>query len=271
MSMRYAMWLEYQVEANWTSPVIFMLYNTLKPVGASLLLLAMYYVVTGGFLGGDALYYLYIGNAFYMLVSQTLFAVGWIIHDDREHYQTLKYLYISPMSYFKYLIGRSAMRFLLSMLPLSVLIVIGIFLQVPYDVDPPLLLLTFLLGWVFIVSAGLMLCGVNMLTARHGGSVGQAFAGIFYLLSGVIFPLEVLPGWASRFSVCLPSTYWFSLVRRSVLGGEVDSIMNEFSTGEVAVLLLVLSLVFFTISFLTYKFADFLARKKGILDMSTTY
>lgn len=271
MSVKSSMWLEYQVEANWTSPVIFLLYNTLKPVGGSLLLLAMYYVVTGGLLGSNALYYLYIGNAFYMLVSQTLFNVGWIVHDDREHYQTLKYVYISPMSYFVYLMGRSAMRFVLSIIPLTVLIVIGFFIGVPYRIAPFLLVVTFFLGWVFIVSAGLLLCGINMLTARHGESVGQGFAGIFYLFSGVIFPLEVLPGWASRFSLWLPSTYWFSLVRRSVLGGEVDSIMNGFTTGEVAAMLLTISVVFFVISYVAYKFADFLARKKGILDMTTTY
>ena len=271
MSFKRSMWLEYQVEANWTSPVIFVLYNTLRPVGASFLLLAMYYVVTGGFLGGDALYYLYIGNAFYMLLSQTLFSVGWIIHDDREHYQTLKYLYISPMSYYLYLMGRSAMRFLLSFLPLSVLLVLGVAIKVPYQVDFPLLLVTIASGWVFIVSAGLFLCGINMLTARHGGSVGQAFSGIFYLFSGVIFPLEVLPWWANSFSLALPSTYWFSLVRRSVLGGEVDSIMNQFQTYEVVARLFVISGVFFVISYSAYRFADYLARKKGILDMSTTY
>jgi ABC-2 type transport system permease protein len=271
MWLKYSMWLEYQIEANWTSPAIFVLYNTLKPVGASLLLLAMYYVVTGGLLGEDALYYLYIGNAFYMLLSQTLFSVGWIIHDDREHYQTLKYLYIAPLSYFGYLMGRSAMRFLLSMLPLTVLVVIGIVIGVPYKVNLLLLGITIVLGWVFIVSAGLLLCGINMLTARHGGSVGQAFSGIFYLFSGVIFPLNVLPAWGSALSLWLPSTYWFSLVRRSVLGGEVDSIMSGFTTVEVAVLLLVISLIFLVISYSVYRFADFLARKKGILDMSTTY
>lgn len=271
MSVKYSMWLEYQIAANWTSPVIFVLYNTLKPVGGSLLLLAMYYVVTGGLLGDEALYFLYIGNAFYMLVSQTLFSVGWIIHDDREHFQTMTYLYISPMSYFVYLIGRSAMRFLLSILPLVVLIVLGIFLGVPYAVHYPLLMVTFVLGWVFTVSAGLLLCGINMLTARHGQSVGQAFSGIFYLFSGVIFPIKVLPVWASRFSLCLPSTYWFSLVRRSVLGGEVDSVMSEYTTMEVAVILVVISIVFFVISYSTFRLADFLARKKGILDMSTTY
>lgn len=271
MSLKYSMWLEYQIEANWTSPVIFVLYNTMKPVGGSLLLLAMYYVVTGGLLGGDALYFLYIGNAFYMLVSQTLFSVGWIIHDDREHYQTMKYLYISPMSYFMYLIGRSAMRFLLSILPLAVLIVLGAFLGVPYAVNFPLLFITFGLGWVFTVSAGLLLCGINMLTARHAESVGQAFSGIFYLFSGVVFPINALPAWAGTFSLGLPSTYWFSLVRRSVLGKEIDSVMGGFGTGEVAAILLVISVIFFLVSYVTFRFADFLARKKGILDMTTAY
>lgn len=271
MAFKSAMWLEYQIEANWTTPVVFFLYNTLKPVGSSLLLLAMYYVVTGGFLGGDALYFLYIGNAFYMLVSQTLFNVGWIVHDDREHFQVLKYLYISPMSYFYYLIGRGAMRFLLSMVPLTVLLVLGLFLQVPYAIDPLLLLLTFILGWLFIISAGLLLCGINLLTARHGESVGQAFSSIFYLLSGVIFPLHILPSWATSFSRILPSTYWFSLVRRSVLGTEIDMIMGSYSTGEVSVLLIFLSAAFFALSYGTYRFSDYLARKKGMLDMTTTY
>jgi ABC-2 type transport system permease protein len=271
MAFKSAMWLEYQIEANWTTPLIFFLYNTLKPVGSSLLLLAMYYVVTGGFLGGDALYFLYIGNAFYMLVSQTLFNVGWIVHDDREHFQILKYLYISPMSYFVYLIGRSAMRFLLSLVPLTVLIVLGILLKVPYNIDPLLLAATFALGWLFIISAGLLLCAINLLTARHAESVGQAFAGIFYLLSGVIFPLHVLPSWATSFSLILPSTYWFSLVRRSVLGTEIDTIMGGYSTGEVALLLIILSSAFFVLSFGMYRFSDYLARKKGMLDMTTTY
>jgi ABC-2 type transport system permease protein len=265
------MWLEYQIEANWTSPLVFILYNTLKPVAGSLLLLAMYYVVTGGFLQDNALYFLYIGNAFYMLVSQTLFSVGWIIHDDREHYQTIKYLYISPMSYYVYLIGRSGMRFLLSILPLVVLLGLGIIIKVPYTIDIKMLALVFVLGWVFTISAGLLLCGVNLLTARHGGSVGQAFSGVFYLFSGVIFPINALPGWAHKVSLGLPSTYWFSLVRRSVLGGEIDSVMKEFTTARVVILLLVISMIFFIISYVIYKFADYLARKKGIIDMSTTY
>jgi ABC-type multidrug transport system permease subunit len=238
-------------------------------------------ILAGMALGG--MFYTSVRGISIILIGVFIFNVDFVVTDPflliaiflitliALYYQVIKYLYISPLSYFTYLIGRSAMRFLLSILPLSVLIVLGIFLKVPYNIDILLLVVTVFLGWVFIVSAGLLLCGINMLTARHGESVGQAFAGIFYLFSGVIFPLNALPGWAQTFSRGLPSTYWFSLVRRSVLGGEIDSIMSTFTTGEAAGILLVISAIFFVISYLTFRFADFLARKKGILDMTTTY
>lgn len=271
MSFKESMWLQYQIDSNWTTPFIFIVYNIIRPIGAALLLVAMFYVVTGGYMGGGDLAFLFVGNAFFMLISQTLFFVGWIVHDDREHYQTLKYIYISPMSYFKYLIARSAMRFLLSVFALIVLLLMGIFFKIPYDLNYLLIFAVFLVGWIFIIGAGLFLSGINMLTARHGGSVGEAAAGIFYLLSGAIFPLTVLPQWVRGVSLSLPSTYWFSLVRRAILGVESDELMHQYSTLQVIVYPLVISLVLLTISYLMFIAVDHLARKKGILDMTTTY
>lgn len=271
MSFKESMWLQYQIDANWTTPFIFIVYNIVRPMGAALLLVAMFYVVTGGYMGGGDLAFLFIGNAFFMLVSQTLFFVGWIVHDDREHYQTLKYIYISPMSYFKYLIARSAMRFLLSMFALLVLLLAGLYFRIPYDPNYVLLVAVFVVGWVFIIGAGLLLSGINMLTARHGGSVGEAAAGIFYLLSGAIFPLTVLPQWVRGVSLALPSTYWFSLVRRAMLGVENDGVMAGYSTTQVILYPLGISLLLLGISYLMFVAVDHLARKKGILDMTTTY
>ncbi len=271
MSLKSSMWLQYQIDANWTRPLVFVVYNILRPVGAALLLVAMFYVVTGGYMGGGSLAYLYVGNAFFMLIAQTLFFVGWVVHDDREHYQVLKYLYISPMSYFKYLIGRTAMRFLLSGFALMVLIVLGYLLRIPYRIDWLLLVAVFLVGWAFIVGAGLLLSGINMLTARHGGAVGEALAGIFYLLSGAIFPLSILPQWVRGFSLALPSTYWFSLVRRAVLGAESEEVMAQFTTLQVVLYPMAISMVLLGLSYLSFLGVDHLTRKKGMLDMTTTY
>jgi len=39
---------------------------------------------------------MYVGNTAYIYVGSVLVGVSWAIIDDREHYQTLKYIYISP-------------------------------------------------------------------------------------------------------------------------------------------------------------------------------
>ncbi|MCX8173050.1 MAG: ABC transporter permease [Thermoplasmata archaeon] len=268
--LKAAMWLEFQIESNWTSPLIFAIYNILKPVGAALVLVAMFYVVVGAWTG-NSLAFMYVGNAFYMILAQTLFSIGWIVHDDREHYSTLRYLYISPTPYFRYLVGRSITRYSLSIVPMCVLLLLGLALKIEYRFN--LLLLTFalILGFVFIVGTALLISGINLLTARHGGAIGEAFAGIFYLASGVVFPVALLPGWAQQIALVFPTTYWFSIIRIAVLGYESDKFMGGFSVPDLCLYLTTLSFVYFFLAYLLFRFADTLARKLGILDMSTTY
>ena len=270
-AIKTAMWLDYQIMANWTKPITFFTYNIAKPVGASLLLIAMYYVATGRIVGSTALSFLYIGNAFYMILGQVMMDLGYLVHEDREHYQTLKYIIISPSSYYSYLIGRSATRFLLSIFPVIFLLFLGFLIPIPYHFNYLLLIFTTLFGWIFMVSAGMLLNTITLLTARYGGSIGEAFAGLFYLLSGVIFPLSILPSFLSKFALFLPSTYWFSLVRRSVLGIESDPILSVISLESCIVLFILTTLYFITLSLAFYFSMDYLARRKGVLEMITTY
>ncbi|MCD6275476.1 MAG: ABC transporter permease [Thermoplasmata archaeon] len=270
-TVKTAMWLDYQIASNWTKPLTFFTYNIAKPVGASLLLLAMYYVVTGKIVGSMALSFIYIGNAFYMILGQVMMDLGWLVHEDREHYQTLKYIMISPSSYYSYLIGRSAARFLLSIFPAIFLLLLGFIIHIPYNFNYPLLLFTILFGWIFMVSAGMLLNTITLLTARYGGSIGETFAGIFYLLSGVIFPLSVLPSFLTKFALFLPSTYWFSLIRRSVLGMETDPVLSQLSLQSTLILFAITTAYFITLSLSFYFSMDYLARRRGALEMITTY
>jgi ABC-2 type transport system permease protein len=270
-TMKVGMWLDYEIEANWTTPLIFFVYNIAKPVGASLLLLAMYYVVTGSIMGTDALAFLYVGNAFYMVLSGVMMELGWVVQEDREHYQTLKYIYISPASYYSYLIGRSAMRFFLQIFPLIFLLLIGIFIEIPYKINILLLTFTILFGWFFMISAGMVLNSVTLLTARYGGAIGQSFAGVFYLLSGVVFPISILPWYLRNFALFLPSTYWFSLIRRSVLGKEIDPVLSQIPLNMCIILIIITTAMFFCVSLALYYLMNHMARKRGTLEMITTY
>ncbi len=270
-TIRTAMWLDYQIMANWTRPIIFFTYNIAKPVGSSLLLIAMYYVVTGRVVGSAALSFLFVGNAFYMILAQVMMSLGWVVHDDREHYQTLKYIYISPSSYYVYLMGRAAMRFLMALFPAFFLLLLGLLIPIPYDFNYPLLAFTLLFGWLFMVASGMLLNSVNLLTARHGGAIGEAFAGVFYLFSGVVFPVSMLPAPLQVVAMYFPSTYWFSLVRRSVLGVEVDGIMKNYTINQCVLLLAITTGMFIAMSIALYLTMDHLARKRGTVEMITTY
>jgi ABC-2 type transport system permease protein len=78
--------------------------------------------------------------------------------------------------------------------------------------------LNVLLGMVMLVGLGLILAGAVLNMSRHGSFLSEAVAGLLYLLSGVVFPVSMLPDWLQHISLLLPSTYWLEGLRRSVLG-----------------------------------------------------
>jgi hypothetical protein len=72
----------------------------------------------------------------------------------------------------------------------------------------------------------------------------------------------------------IPITYWLELVRRSLYPGqgiEAISGMGQFSALYILLFLAVSTLVFLALSLAIFRYADGVARRKGKIDMSTTY
>lgn len=88
-TFRIAAWLGWQIESNWADPFIFFSFTILRPLATALMLLVMYEVVARG-QSGAYFSYLYISNAFFVLVIQTMAGLVWTIFDDRENYKMLK-------------------------------------------------------------------------------------------------------------------------------------------------------------------------------------
>jgi ABC-2 type transport system permease protein len=88
-TFRVAAWLGWQIESNWADPFVFFSFTILRPLATALMLLVMYEVVARGQSGGY-FSYLYISNAFFVLVIQAMAGLAWTIFDDREAYKMLK-------------------------------------------------------------------------------------------------------------------------------------------------------------------------------------
>src|SRR5438445_531446 len=94
-TFRIAAWLGWQIEGNWADPLVFFIFTVLRPMASALILVLMYTVVRGG-QRDETFDYLFISNAFYVLVIQVMVGLSWTIIDDRENYKMLKYIYTSP-------------------------------------------------------------------------------------------------------------------------------------------------------------------------------
>lgn len=279
-TFRHSTWLGWQLESNWTDPFLFMVYSIAKPIAGALILVVMYTIITFGNTTSPMFSYMYVGNAFYMFIAQVLVGVTWIIHEDREHYQTLKYLYISPSNFFVYILGRSVSKVLITTFGVGITLAFGVVaLGVridPLTVDWALLVLSLVLGLVCIVAFGIALAGISFLTARHSMGMNEGIAGLFYMFCGVIFPVQVLPSWAHGLAIALPLTYWLHVTRIALFGAvsdiaSLDTILGHVGAGDGLMILAMSTLLFLLLSVLVFKVGDYIARKKGLIDMTTGY
>lgn len=276
-SFSTAAWLGWKIESNWTDPFLFSVYSIIKPLAGAFILVVMYGVIAKGNFSTPIFAYLYIGNAFYRYVGDVVVGVSWAIIDDREHYRTLKYIYVAPISIPFYLLGRGIARVVTSSFSVLIIMLVGVtFLNLNFDiqkVDWPLFLVTLFIGIVMLAMLGLILAGIALMVAQHQDSMGEAVAGALYLFSGAVFPLEVLPAWLRPVGYVIPVSYWLELIRRSLVGNIAQAFptFTGLSNNQLLAILVGLAVVFGVMAVFIFRLCDRTARERGLIDQTTNY
>ena len=276
-SFKVAAWLGWQIESNWTDPFLFAIYSIVKPLASAGILVIMYSIIAKGNFGTPIFPYIYYGNAFYIYVGAVMSGISWAVIDDREHYKTLKYMYIAPIRIPVFWLGRGVARFLSGSIAVLITLVFGVvFLRVPLDlvrVNWPLFVLSLALGIAMLSMMGLILASITLLVAHHFFLIGEAVASALYLLSGAIFPLDVLPVWLRPVGYAIPITYWLELMRRSLAGNVAQAFptLAQFSDLQLIGILLSLSVVFGIASIFIFRYCDHHAREQGLIDRVSNY
>jgi ABC-2 type transport system permease protein len=276
-SFKTATWLGWKIESNWTDPFLFTIYSIVKPLASAGILVIMYSIIAQSDFTSPIFAYLYLGNAFYQYVGAVMSGLAWAIIDDREHYRTLKYIYVAPVLVPYYLLGRGVARFITTTFAVVVTIAFGvIFLKMPLnfaEVHWGLFIATLFVGIAMLATLGMLLAGIAMNTARHSDMIGEAVAGGLFLFSGAIFPLSVLPVAIRWIGYVLPISYWLELMRRAMVGN-VAAAFPTFSTlsdSQIMIILIIMTIVFAVVSSLIFKRLDHRARERGLIDQTTNY
>jgi ABC-2 type transport system permease protein len=276
-SFKFAAWLGWQITSNWTDPLLFAIYSIVRPVARAAILVIMYGVITGNNFTDPLFPYIFLGNAFYTYVFSIMNGVSWAVIDDREHYRTLKYMYIAPIRIPAYLLGRGVAGFLTASLSVLITILAGVlFLHVTFDplqADWLLFVVTMVIGVVMLALMGLVLGAISLLIVRHSGFIAESVSGVLFLFSGAIYPLDVLPKWLQPIGFAMPITYWLELVRRSLIGdvAQVFPTLASVSNLELLGILVGLSVLFGMVSIYIFRLCDRRARERGLIDRTTNY
>ncbi len=273
--LRTAAWLGWQVESNWADPFIFAVYTVVRPLATALILAGMYWAVAGRAMRAGLFPAVYLGNAFHIYVTTVLIGMGWVVVEEREEYETLKYVYTSPIGIFTYLTGRASVKLVLASVSLVLTLLTGWFLVgVKWSwgaVAWAPLLLTIVLGLVATVSLGFLVAGVALLLPRIAISVNESMAVALYLLCGVIFPIDLLPPGLRELSLLLPFTWWYEALRRFVLGAGLSARLGHLSDAALLGALFATTAAFALLSRWGYNALERRARQQGRLDQTTLF
>jgi ABC-2 type transport system permease protein len=276
-SFKSAAWLGWQITSNWTDPLMFIVYSIIRPVSRAAILVVMYGVITQGNFTNPLFPYIYLGNAFYTYVFTVMNGVSWAVIDDREHYRTLKYMYVAPIRIQFYLLGRGMAGFLTASISVVITLLAGfLFLHVSFDpaqADWLLFFISLVIGIIMLSMMGLVLAAFSLLVARHSGFLAEGVSGVLFIFSGALYPLEVLPAWLQPVGFAIPITYWLELMRRSLIGNVAEAFptLARFSNLELLGILVVLSIVFGVASVFVFRLCDRRARERGLIDRTTNY
>ncbi|MBA2489978.1 MAG: ABC transporter permease [Chloroflexi bacterium] len=284
-TFRTAARLGFQIEANWTDPLPFLVYAVIKPVFAALILVVMLEIISGGQADPAFRAFIVIGSALWSIVVGGIAGFAQSVLEDRERYRMLKYLYVSPNDLVTILLGRGIWRLAIGAFGGIVTLSLGVVvLGLPFAlerIDWALLFMAMAMGIVSIIALGMMLAAVSMQTRQDAWQYPEAVAGAIFLLVGAVFPLVVLPSAVQAVGLLTPLTWWLEGVRKALFPDIVTAIGGAGSlysglTGRAApssaeillVLLLTTGLVTLA-AVLMYRWSEHRAKAGGLFDLTT--
>jgi ABC-2 type transport system permease protein len=275
LRLRSAAWLGWQIDTNWADPFLFIVYSVLRPLATALILGGMWWAVSGHAPAHETFAALYIGNAFHNFVTQVMIEMGWVVLQEREEYETLKYLFASPLGLQTCLVGRSIVKLAIAAMSVTVVLTVGWFVfHVTWDWSAVRwlpLALTFVLGVIATISGGFLVAGMGLLLPRPAVQLNEGIAVALYLLCGVIFPIDLLPRALQLLSLGIPFTLGYEAIRRFLLGHGASHIIGAWSDARLLLTLTASTIVFAAIGHFGYRALETRARQLGRLDQTTLF
>jgi len=274
-SLRAGFWLGWKIESNWADPLLFLIYSVIRPLGSALILVVMFFAVSGG-RRGPLLDFFVVGSAFWPLVLAGLQGLVTAVLEDRELWRMTRSVYTSPISWPTFLIGRTLAATLSAGFGGVVVILLTgrLFLGVPLTLSPGdigLLAAVVAAGLAAILALGMLTVAGALMAASDAWHLPEAISASLYLVAGAVFPVALLPAPLQAVARALPLTWWLEALRRLLLPAGARLSFPSASDGTVLALLGVTTAAAVAAATVAFRLAERRARRLGLLDRDSGF
>jgi ABC-2 type transport system permease protein len=168
----------------------------------------------------DFILYLTIGTAIWSYVSVVFDNVTEMVTMERWE-GTIEYTFMAPVSRVTHMFGACAFALLHGfVLTVVQLFVVGLFFHLDLShANWGASLVILGLGSISLIGLGTISAILPMLFTERGAQMAYIIRAIMLLVSGVYYPITVLPGWLQVVSKITPTTYALDGLRKSIQGG----------------------------------------------------
>lgn len=250
------------VRRYWAWELVWLAYSIANCLAVSFIGLGMEVLTGSNAIDGSFLVlYLLIGTLVWRYLSSIFYWVTEVIAIERWE-GTIEYTLMAPVPRLVHLIGHTSFAVVYSMLFTAVILAVTVFL---FDLDLSLAnlpgaVLVLLAGSFSFVGIGVMGAVLPLLFPERGAQMTHIIVASLLLVSGVYYPVEVLPPALEALSVLSPAYYVLEGVRAAILENAAMSELWQFIW-----LTLVLALVMVPSGLWTFGQAELYAKRKGKL------
>jgi ABC-2 type transport system permease protein len=204
--------------------------------------------------------FVFVGFAMYMWLSILLWNAGTMLRQEQVR-GTLEALFLTPVARLVILFG-PPIAHLYSTVISFVVMAIGVRLLFGVELAPDAIARTVVV-MAFAIPAMYAVASLFASSVMQYGETGPAVQfvrGILVLLSGITFPIVMLPDWAQVAAAATPTTYIVADIRRVLLGGAgLGDILGDL------LLTAALTAALIGLAIAVYRWNERQARRSGML------
>lgn len=208
----------------WAWEIVWVTYNIVNALSVTFIAKTAQHAAPGHFTEADVnalILYLTIGTAMWSYISAVFDSVTETVTIERWE-GTIEYTFMAPVSRLTHLLGACIFA-LVHGLALMIVQLFAISLFFHLDLAHANWLAAIIitaLGSVSLVGLGEVAAVLPLLFTERGAQMAYIIRAIMLLVSGVYYPIAVLPGWLQKVAVLSPVTYMLDGLRASIQQGQ---------------------------------------------------